>query len=45
MAGAASSSVQLIEAPESGHFELIAPASTTWPIVIGSLKAFFAKIR
>ena len=25
--------VRLIEAPESGHFELIDPASSTWPIV------------
>jgi acetyl esterase/lipase len=42
---AGDTAVQLIEAPESGHFELIAPASTTWPIVIGSLKTFFAKLR
>lgn len=42
---AGDTAVQLVEAPESGHFELIAPKSSTWPIVIGSLKAFFAKIR
>lgn len=42
---AGDTAVQLIEAPESGHFELIAPASTTWPIVIGSLKSFFGRIR
>jgi len=36
--------VRLIEAPESGHFELIAPATSTWPIVIRELKALFARI-
>jgi len=37
--------VKLVEAPESGHFELIAPKTTTWPIVIAEFKAMFAKIR
>jgi hypothetical protein len=36
--------VRLIEAPESGHFELVAPATTTWPIVIRELKLLFARI-
>ena len=39
---AGDTSVTLIEAPESGHFELIAPKTTTWPIVIRALKAMFA---
>ena len=36
--------VHLVEAPESGHFEMIAPATTTWPIVIDALRALFARI-
>ena len=32
-AKAANDNVRLIEAPESGHFELIDPASSTWPLV------------
>jgi acetyl esterase/lipase len=32
---AGDSRVKLVEAPESGHFELIAPKTSTWPIVIG----------
>ena len=37
--------VRLVEAPESGHFELIAPKTTTWPIVIAEFNAMFAKIK
>jgi acetyl esterase/lipase len=36
--------VHIIDAPESGHFELIAPKTTTWPIVAGALQALFARI-
>jgi acetyl esterase/lipase len=36
--------LQLIEAPNSGHFELIAPATSTWPIVIGALKKLFSAL-
>ena len=25
--------MSLVEAPESGHFEMIDPGSTTWPLV------------
>jgi hypothetical protein len=35
--------VTLIEAPESGHFELIAPKSTTWPLVIESLGSLMTR--
>jgi len=41
---AGDSAVQLIEAPESGHFELIAPATSTWPVVIGTLRKLFSSI-
>jgi len=37
--------VKLVEAPESGHFELIAPKTSTWPIVIREVKAMFANLR
>lgn len=37
--------VRLIEAPESGHFELVAPKTSTWPIVIGALRAFASTIK
>jgi acetyl esterase/lipase len=36
--------VRLVEAPESGHFEVIAPKTTTWGIVIAEFKAMFANI-
>lgn len=31
--------VEVIVAPESGHFELINPKTSTWPIVVGAVKA------
>jgi acetyl esterase/lipase len=42
---AGDSTVTLIEAPESGHFELVAPKTTTWPIVIRELKAMFVRLK
>ena len=42
---AGDSKVRLVEAPESGHFELIAPKTTTWPIVIAEFKTMFSKIQ
>ena len=42
---AGDSGITLIEAPEAGHFELIAPKTTTWPIVVRELKAMFAKLK
>ena len=37
--------VQIIEAPDAGHFELIAPKTTTWSIVVAQFKTMFAKIK
>jgi acetyl esterase/lipase len=37
--------VTLVEAPEAGHFELIAPKTTTWPVVIRELKAMFMRLK
>jgi acetyl esterase/lipase len=42
---AGDSTVTLIEAPDAGHFELVAPKTTTWPLVIRELKAMFAKLK
>jgi len=42
---AGDTTVQVIDAPESGHFELIAPATSTWPVVIGALKRLFASLH
>lgn len=37
-AKAAGDDVRLVEAPESGHFEMIDPRSTTWPLVRDALR-------
>jgi hypothetical protein len=36
--------VELVEAPEAGHFEVIAPKSTTWPLVVASLRALVGRM-
>jgi len=41
---AGDTAVHLVELPESGHFEMIAPLTTSWPLVIGALQALFARI-
>lgn len=33
--------VRLVEAPDSGHFELIVPTTTTWPLVRDTLRDLF----
>lgn len=38
------STVQAVEAPESGHFDLLAPTTATWPIVFNALKQLVARI-
>ena len=35
--------VRAIEAPESGHFEMIDPDSSTWPLVIDAARELLAK--
>jgi acetyl esterase/lipase len=37
-AKAAGDDVHAVEAPESGHFEMIDPDSTSWPLVVGALR-------
>jgi|APSaa5957512535_1039671.scaffolds.fasta_scaffold78670_1 acetyl esterase/lipase len=38
VARAAGDQVDEIDAPESGHFEMIDPDSTTWPLVLGAAR-------
>ena len=33
--------IRLVSAPESGHFEMIDPKSSTWPLVLEALRALF----
>jgi acetyl esterase/lipase len=35
----------VVDAADSGHFDLLAPTTTTWPVVIDALKRLVAKIR
>jgi acetyl esterase/lipase len=37
--------VRLLEAPESGHFEMIDPRSTTWPLVTGAMKDLLKRLE
>jgi acetyl esterase/lipase len=36
--------VEVVEAPASGHFEMLAPDTSTWPLVVGALKQLIARI-
>ena len=36
--------VRLVEAPASGHFDVIAPTSTSWGLVMGALRDLFRRI-
>jgi acetyl esterase/lipase len=36
--------IEVVEAPESGHFDMLAPDTTTWPLVINALKRLVARI-
>ncbi len=36
--------VELLEAPESGHFEMIVPGTSTWPLVTEALAELFRRI-
>jgi pimeloyl-ACP methyl ester carboxylesterase len=39
------STTRLIELPESGHFEMIDPGSSSWPEVYGAFKASLTQDR
>lgn len=36
--------VEVVDAPESGHFEMLAPDTSTWPLVVGALKRLVERI-
>lgn len=38
------SPVMLLEAPESGHFEVIVPGTSTWPTVVNELEALLGQV-
>jgi acetyl esterase/lipase len=40
-AAAGDTLARLVEAPGSGHFDIIAPTTTTWPLVVQSLRTLF----
>jgi acetyl esterase/lipase len=42
-AKAAGDDVRVVEAPESGHFEMIDPDSTTWPLVADALRSLLER--
>jgi acetyl esterase/lipase len=42
---AGSSPVTLREAPESGHFEMVVPYTSTWPITLQELESLSAQVR
>jgi acetyl esterase/lipase len=37
--------LEIVEAPESGHFEMIAPGTTTWPLVLEAFEKAFAALE
>lgn len=41
-AAAGDTRVRIVEARDSGHFEMIAPSTTTWPLVVDALRALVA---
>jgi pimeloyl-ACP methyl ester carboxylesterase len=44
-AKAAGDDVRVVEAPESGHFEMIDPDSTTWPLVTDALRDLLQQLK
>lgn len=36
--------VEVVRAAESGHFEMIVPGTSTWPLVMGALEAVFQAV-
>jgi acetyl esterase/lipase len=44
-AKAAGDDVRIVEAPESGHFEMIDPDSTTWPLVTSALRDLLRELE
>jgi acetyl esterase/lipase len=34
-----------VDAPDSGHFDMLAPTTTTWPLIIGALKQLRERLR
>ena len=43
-AAAGDTLARFVEAPESAHFDMIAPTTTTWPLVMESVRDLFSRI-
>ena len=39
------SEVRVVDLPESGHFEMVVPSTSTWPLVIAALRDTFAELE
>jgi acetyl esterase/lipase len=39
------SEVRVVDLPESGHFEMVVPSTSTWPLVIAALEDTFAGLE
>jgi acetyl esterase/lipase len=44
-AAAAGDDVRIVEAPDSGHFEMIDPDSTTWPLLTDALRDLLKNLK
>ncbi|MEE2845930.1 MAG: alpha/beta hydrolase fold domain-containing protein [Gemmatimonadota bacterium] len=42
---AGDSGVRVVDLPESGHFEMVVPTTSTWPLVIAALEDTFAGLE
>ena len=45
VAAAGDTPVRFVDAPDAGHFDVIAPTSTSWGLVTQALRALFSRIR
>lgn len=44
VADASGDLLRVLEAPASGHFEMIVPGTSTWPLVLDALAGLFARV-
>ena len=39
------SDVRIVDLPQSGHFEMVVPSTSTWPLVVAALRDTFAELE
>ena len=39
------SEVRVVDLPESGHFKMVVPSTSTWPLVISALRDTFLELE